>query len=161
MIYTKRALIFTLIFPIVALIILTGYKHYIISNGVEVTLPISGYDPRDLLSGHYLIYQVDYGVEGICSSKSLIQTGYVCLEPKMFSYNFPQDCNKLITGICQYGGRFVAGIEKFYIPEGKAKFLEQQVLSKSASIVLSITSSGHAQVKDLLINGISWKKLIP
>lgn len=156
MIQTKRALVIALIFPIVALVALTAYKKYVLSFGIEIILPISGYDPRDLLSGHYLIYQIDYGVDGICAGNSGQQTGYICLEPKMFSYSTPAGCSKLIRGTCNYG-RFEAGIEKYYLPQGKAKDLEDQIRSKTASIVLSITQSGQAQVKDLLVNGESWK----
>lgn len=156
MIQTKKALIIALLFPILALAALTAYKKYVLSFGDEIVLPISGYDPRDLLSGHYLIYQIDYGVGGICASNSGQQTGYVCLEPKMFSYSSPEGCSKLIRGVCNYG-RFEAGIEKYYVPEDKARKLEEQVRSKTASIVLSLTSGGQAQVKDLLVNGQSWK----
>ena len=156
MIQTKRALVIALIFPIVALAALTAYKKYVLSFGEEITLPISGYDPRDLLSGHYLIYQIDYGVDGICSGNSGQRTGYVCLQPKMFSFSAPEGCSKLIRGTCNYG-RFEAGIEKYFVPQDKAKDLEAQVRSKTASIVLSFTHSGQAQVKDLLVDGESWK----
>jgi uncharacterized membrane-anchored protein len=156
MIQTKKALIIALLFPILALGALTAYKKYVLSFGVEIILPISGYDPRDLLSGHYLIYQIDYGVSGICSSSSGQQAGFICLEPKIFSYSAPERCSKLIHGVCRQG-RFEAGIEKYYVPEDKAKNLEHQIRAKSASIVLSITSSGQAQVKDLLVDGQSWK----
>ena len=156
MIRTKRALVIALIFPILALVALTAYKRYVLSFGSEVILPISGYDPRDLLAGHYLIYRIDYGVAGICSGNSGQRTGYVCLEPKMFSYSAPGGCSKLIRGVCK-GGRFEAGIEKYYVPEYKAKHLEDEVRSETASIVLSITHGGQAQVKDLLVNGESWK----
>ena len=30
------------------------------NSGIEVRLPIMGYDPRDLLSGHYIQYQIDW-----------------------------------------------------------------------------------------------------
>lgn len=157
MIQTKKALVIALLFPIVALAALTAYKKYILSFGNEVVLPISGYDPRDLLSGHYLIYRIEYGVDGICSDRSGRRNGYVCLEPKMFSYVPPAGCTKLIRGVCNHG-RFEAGIEKYYVPEDKARNLEKQIRSKSASIVLSVTSSGRVQVKDLLVDGQSWKK---
>jgi uncharacterized membrane-anchored protein len=157
MIQTKRALILVLIIPILVLAGLTLYRSYVRSMGVEVILPISGYDPRDLLSGHYLIYRIEYGVEGICSGRTGQGTiGYVCLEPKMFSSSPPMNCSKLIRGTCN-DGRFEAGIEKYYVPEKEAKQLERQIQSKSASILLSITSTGQAQVKDLLVNGQSWK----
>lgn len=156
MIQTKKALIIALLFPILALMALTAYKKYVLSFGEEIILPISGYDPRDLLSGHYLIYQIDYGVHGVCTSNSGQQAGYVCLAPKMFSYSPPDGCSKLIRGVCKLN-RFEAGIEKYYVPEDKARYLEEQIRSKTASIVLSITRDGQAQVKDLLVNGQSWK----
>ncbi len=156
MIQTKKALILALLFPILALLLLATYKKYVLSFGEEVVLPISGYDPRDLLSGHYLIYRIDYGVYGICPAGTGQETGYVCLSPKMFSYAPPEGCSKLIRGVCNYG-RFEAGIEKYFIPENNAKNLEEQIRSKAASIVLSITPSGHAQVKDLLVGDQSIK----
>jgi len=30
------------------------------NGGTEVKLPIRGYDPRDLFSGHYLVYEIDW-----------------------------------------------------------------------------------------------------
>lgn len=158
MIKNKKILILVLAFPILCLIILTGYKKYILSFGQEVVLPISGYDPRDLLSGHYLIYNIEYGVENICYESNHAEA-YICLEPKNFSYSRPENCQKLIRGNCSYS-RFVAGIEKFYIPQEYAAKLENEVQSKSASIVLSITRDGSVQIKDLLIDGQPWKNQI-
>jgi uncharacterized membrane-anchored protein len=158
MMQTKKMLVMALLFPILALAALTAYREYVFSYGDEVTLPISGYDPRDLLAGHYLTYRIDYGIDGICSPPSAQQTtGFVCLEPKVFSYSAPKSCSKLIRGVCNYG-RFEAGIERYYVPENQAKRLEEQIRAKTASIVLSVTHHGEAQVKDLLVNGQSWKK---
>ena len=38
--------------------------------GSEIILPISGFDPRDILSGHYLVYRIDYGIQNkdICGN---------------------------------------------------------------------------------------------
>jgi uncharacterized membrane-anchored protein len=161
MIQSKKNLAFAFLFPIFVLAMLTFYKAYILSTGEEIILPISGYDPRDLLSGHYLTYSIDYGLESVCkpNTNSNQQPGYVCLEPKMFSYTAPEGCSKMIRGVCSDYGRFTAGIEKYYIPEDKAKMLDNQIRQKAASIVLSITPGGQAQVKDLLINGKSWRNL--
>ena len=157
MIHSKKMLVIALAIPIMALATLTAYKKYVLSFGTEVVLPIIGYDPRDLLAGHYLIYRIDYGVENICAANLGQQTGYVCLEPKMFSFSEPDSCKKLIAGEC-INGRFEAGIEKYYVPQEKAKDLEAQVQSKTASIVLSLTRGGQAQVKDLLVDGQPWRK---
>lgn len=155
MIKNKNAFIIALVFPIIALLSLTAYKKYIVSVGKKIIFPISGYDPRDLLSGHYLVYSIDYGVENICPPHQGDSTGYVCLEPKMFSYSKPSNCLKFIRGICN-ANRFEAGVEKFYIPEDQANKLDKQIRTGAASIVLSVTPDGQAQVNDLLINGQPW-----
>ncbi len=154
---SKTILIIALVFPIVALGILTGYKHYHVTVGLEVTLPIEGYDPRDLLSGHYLIYRVKYGAKNLCKLSQVKKNpvGYVCLQPKGFSYKKPENCQIVIKGTCR-GTLFKAGIERFYIPEDQAKRLDKDVRSKKGSIVISVTPDGKAQIKDLLIDGKPW-----
>ena len=156
MIQTKKAIIFALLFPILALAGLTLYKQSVFQSGTEVVLPISGYDPRDLLSGHYLIYQIEYGVDGICREPMHEHTGFVCLDPKVFSPTPIDGCRMLIRGNCKHG-RFEAGIEKFFVPESQARSLEEKIRSTKASIVMALTRGGDTQVKDLLIDGRSWK----
>ena len=122
-----------------------------------MTLPITGYDPRDLLSGHYLRYSIDYGVQEICHEDASNKAGYVCLNPKRFTYSLPGDyCSLFIKGSCD-GSQFNAGIERYYVPEKDAKRLEKLIHSHKASVTLSVLRNGKAQVKDLLIDGQSWK----
>jgi uncharacterized membrane-anchored protein len=147
---------FVLLFPIVILLALTAYKRHILLSGQEVILPISGYDPRDLISGHYLRYRVEYGIPDICyGEKNDSQSVFICLEKKISSIIQPGNCKIVIHGFCE-NSQFYAGIEKFYIPESQAKSLEELIRSKKASIVISVTTDGTAQVKDLLIDGKSW-----
>jgi len=150
MIRTKNTLIIVLLFPILILLALTIYKKHILTSGSEVILPISGYDPRDLLSGHYLIYRVEYQVNNLCVGTTKVQKGYVCLDQKSFSLSKPTTCKTFIRGICR-NGQFVAGIEKYYIPESNATYVNQQITEKNASIVISVMPNGVAQVKNLLI----------
>jgi uncharacterized membrane-anchored protein len=154
---TKVALCIALLFPIISLITLTFYKKHLLETGYEVVLPVSGYDPRDLLSGHYIIYTVDYGVSNLCRNSAYLEEGYVCLDNKTFSFEKNPVCKLVIRGTCS-GGRFEAGIEKFYIPEDKAEILDKKVRGKKASILISISPTGQAQVKDLLIEGKSWQQ---
>ena len=156
MMRTKSFLIIALLFPIITLLTLTSYKKHLLESGYVVTLKVSGYDPRDLLSGHYLIYTVDYGMNDLCRNYSTIQSAYICLDTKTFSVMPDISCKHFIAGTCNYG-RFEAGIEKFYIPEEKAVMLDKKIRGKQASIVISVSPGGHAQVKDLLIDGKSWR----
>ncbi len=142
--------------PILCLLLLVGYKKYILSYGHEVKLPIIGYDPRDLLSGQYLVYTIDYGVK-VCSDKSGRKDAFVCLSNKTFAYNKSKNCKVFIKGEC-YRGRFSAGIEKYFIPEKRAKKLEDLIRDKKAHIILSVTKSGVAQIKELLIDNKPWSE---
>lgn len=153
----KQLLIFAIVFPIVLLFAFMVHKQRVVSEGVRVVLKISGYDPRDLLSGHYLIYAVEYGVTPNCR---LINSGrfqaHVCLSNRTFNVGPANDCSLAINGMCE-NGRFVAGIERFYVPQENAYELEKHVMGRNAAIELAI-KSGQAQVVDLLIDGQSWKK---
>lgn len=156
MMQSKKSLLIALLIPILSLFALTVYKNILLSVGQEIVLPISGYDPRDLLSGHYLVYRIDYNVGAVCAARVEERKAYICLEPKGFFYEQPDSCKKLIRGFCR-SGRFEAGVEKFFVPDSRAQDIENMVRSKSASIVLSVTADGQAQVKDLLIDGKPWQ----
>lgn len=155
---SSRYVIAALLIPILALGGLVSHKVYRSYSGEIYTLPIHGYDPRDLLSGHYLIYQVDYGVEGVCSETAVIEVvdAQLCLKPRAFSYTGFSDCEALIEGVCK-GRQFTAGIERFYVPQQDASKLEQAVMGRKGSIVLAVGRSGQPVIQDLLIEGVSWK----
>jgi len=156
-----------LAFPVFMLAALTIWKANIRLHGAEIVLPVRGYDPRDLLSGHYLIYSVDYGISDVCATgrdgsgaDALSQTGmWLCLEGVRFaSLIEPEQCGVRLSGRCE-GGAFTAGIERFYVPQEKAAKLESLIQGKSASILINVSEQGEPQVKDLLIDGVSWRSL--
>lgn len=146
-----------LAFPIVALAGLAGVKQARLSLGARYVLPIQGYDPRDLLSGHYLTFRVDYGIQGLCQQRETAEN-WVCLEPRRDLGSDPsgEACEARIRGRCQ-GWRFEAGIERFYVPESEARRLESLIRDRRASIEVRVARDGRAVIQDLLIDGRSWK----
>lgn len=160
MMTAKKWVIAALAAPIIALAALTAWKHVRMSTGTELVLPIRGYDPRDLLSGHYLIYQVDYGIADVCRGRQRNPPEkWLCLDSKSVSNYHPVGCEVVIKGRCD-GSRFRAGIERFYIPENESRQLERLVQSRQASIRVSVSADGTARIKDLLIDGVTWKELL-
>jgi uncharacterized membrane-anchored protein len=154
-------LILALLVPIIALAIMTGSRHYRQQAGLELILPIQGYDPRDLLSGHYLQYRVDYGVEKNCDY-SVAGPAVICIRPAAaFSLGdqASSSCEVFIRGRCERG-RFLAGIERFYIPESDAEELDQRARDKEGALLLSVDSNGNAVIKDLLFNGEPWRSVV-
>ena len=85
----KYLLIAAVVFPIVVLLGVMLSKQAQLSQGSQVVLPIAGFDPRDLLSGHYLTYRINYGASPDCYR---VQGGgqklYACLSEEFGPENF-------------------------------------------------------------------------
>ena len=119
----------------------TASLIYQLKTGKEVKVNISGYDPVDMLSGHYVSYQIDW-------KKT---------DCKQFENNLcPQErfCNRKYRwdDSC-----------RFYIPEKYAKELElalQQANRKKNTfeIVFSYNKSKQPIAKKLLINGNDYRE---
>ncbi|MEO5377824.1 MAG: GDYXXLXY domain-containing protein [Magnetococcus sp. DMHC-6] len=155
-----------LLIPILALSGLAGWKHWHQSHGQEVVLSVQALDPRDLLSGHYLTFQVDYGLESMCrpiSSNDALRNDalYVCLDPKNIFETMPQGeaCSLFIRGSCRRGV-FEAGIERFFIPQEYASRLERAISNKICTVLVSVTDDGTATLQDFRIEGRSWSDYV-
>ena len=165
----KWGLTIALLFP---LVVMLGWVSQIVIQrqfGEEVELPISGYDPRDLLSGHYLTYRVEYGNIGSCGNRSFDEAMCLCLEKDssgkaigtQLSSCEETSCRLFLKGNCRYG-RFEAGIERFYFSESHQKALA--VVPPKATIKVKVTSGGTGIVQSLLIDGTplsEWLKQQP
>lgn len=160
----------SLMLPIAFLCGLVAVKQWTLHQGIDIKLPIEGFDPRDLLAGHYLTYSVNYGVP-VCADSTVGNIpdpfaghdipAYVCLKPAFFRFGkqFSPECTLAIRGVCRMF-RFEAGIERFYIPENYARPLDLAVRNKNGEIIVSITDSGTAMVKELLIDGRPWHEAV-
>lgn len=152
----KLWLLLALCLPIAALAWQTWQHQQRYNEGKDITLPIRGFDPRDLLSGHYLIYEVDYGVENICE---LSNTAQLCMTKKPYlikEHEETKSCSLVLKGKCDQGN-FKAGIERFYIPEAHAQTLDQALRDQKGSITIAIDPQGKAQVKELWIEKQQWQ----
>jgi len=155
-------LIVALVLPLIALVGTAFLKGMQRASGTEVILPIEGFDPRDLLSGHYLTYRVDYGVAPACATPEVHAD--LCINPTRGIYpegTRPSDCSLFIRGYCGSDTHFlVEDINRFYIPEEHAAALDTKVRNKQGAIVLSVDTDGNAVLKDLLIDGKPWKTAV-
>ncbi|MBF0109967.1 MAG: GDYXXLXY domain-containing protein [Magnetococcales bacterium] len=166
--FQKARIVIALLLPILTLGGLILHKLQVLDQGRQVRFPIEGFDPRDLLSGHYLVYRIDYGVL-VCPEEdtAVMPDGprdqevpaVLCLEPSpSFHYGrlVAQDCRLKIVGSCR-GRDFHAGIERFYIPEEHARSLDQAVRERKGELILRVNDAGVAVVEDLLIGGRPWR----
>ncbi|MDI7215405.1 GDYXXLXY domain-containing protein [Leptospira santarosai] len=170
----KNFLSIALFCPIVFFASEIVYLEFIKNSGQELILPVSGYDPRDLLSGHYLRYNIEYQSYSLCQAadgtkqqlrpSSKDEAHCVCYSHpgKIEEGNgtFAENCNEeklqdrkncklYLRGTCQYG-RFRIGNERFYVNETKALEYETRLREEKVHIRLKVDSGGKA-ITDSLI----------
>ena len=138
----KNLLLAVLFLPLICLIGWTIFLTASRNQGKDVKVAVMGYDPRDLLSGHYIQYQIDWK---------------------------RTDCSQFPEGECprekfckeaRWGRRC-----RFYIPEKYAQELDDLFRHRNTTdTVFEVTYSyrpGHQPIaKDILINGRSWKACV-
>lgn len=103
------------------------YAFYFVRTAQEVVLPVQGYDPRNILSGHYIRFQINWK-EADC-------------------YQADWD------GVCPVAD--FKGINTYYIPENQAASIEEKLQSSSylTEIVFAYHPNHRPIAKELRING--------
>jgi len=152
-----------LVFPIIVLAANTWMYQQQRSAGESFKFPIEGFDPRDMLSGHYLFYKVDYGILNGNGCPASDITAVLCLRPEKRVYPVderPAGCEVYLQGECDASSVFTAGLDRFYIPQEYAAKLEEKIANKKGEIEVSIDKHGNAALLDLLIEGKTWKESI-
>jgi len=150
-------LILAIGFPI---LLMAGWVAKVVverNRATEVEFAIEGYDPRDLLSGHYLTYSVNFQSPDLCKG-SYGEEICLCLEApegQLAKATQSMECANVscplyLKGSCRYG-RFTSGIERFYFSETHTKRLA--VVPPKATIKVRITSQGTGFVRELRIDG--------
>lgn len=156
-------LVAALLFPIVVLAANTWMYQQQRDAGETFKFPIEGFDPRDMLSGHYLFYKVDYGVPNSHGCPTSDITATLCLRPEKRVYpadERPASCEIYVQGECDANTVFTAGLDRFYIPQEYAAKLEKEIADKKGEIEVSIDKRGNAAIIDLLIDGKAWKEAV-
>lgn len=156
-------LVAALLFPIVVLAANTWMYQQQREAGETFTFPIEGFDPRDMLSGHYLFYKVNYGVAASNGCPTSDLAAVLCLRPEKRVYSSderPTSCEIYLQGECDASAVFTSGLERFYIPQEYASQLEVKIANKAGAIEVSIDKYGNAAILDLLIDGKTWKDTV-
>ncbi len=138
------------------------------SKAKRLEVAIEGYDPRDLISGHFLRYRLVLGGMDPCKSPGLGRTDALCLcwtqEEVAARATWsgacdavPASCSLKMRGQCGPFG-FEAGIERAYIPEADAEFLK--TVPPGSRVVLSLTKDGQSFVEELKPEGMAYQEWI-
>jgi len=121
---------FILFIPFIGLCCWALYYVNFVEKAAEVVLPVTGYDPRNLLSGHYIEFQIDW-------SKA--------------------NCNQADwNNVCPKND--FKGVNRFYVAENKAKELERFINNNfvATEIVFAYVAGARPVAKELLIDGKPW-----
>jgi uncharacterized membrane-anchored protein len=128
----------------------------------DFVFEIAGYDPRDLLRGHYLQFRLR--VEPISEREPCDDAASDCClcltrtEPDAVPYAERSSC---ATARASCDGalrtRYLNTPQRYYVPEQDAAELERRLLEamqhRNAHAVLAIDASGDAQVRELRVDG--------
>ena len=122
---------FLLLLPFIGMCCWVMYYAHFVKTAQEVVLPITGYDPRNLLSGHYIQFQINWSAA---------------------------NCRQAYwDGTCPRGD--FAGINRYYVPEDRASILERVINNAdlATEILFAYRPGARPVAKELLINGERWE----
>ena len=164
--------------PVLALAALVGEQERRLAGATILTVPIRGYDPRDLLAGHYLYAQFDWDWERQPEAQSANSSaeGGACVlsdkaKPRLrflpgwkAGDRVDADCKLVIAGRGWPGtpARFIpanldvgSGGIRFYVPEERAYELERMPRERPGALTadLAVRADGSAAIGALRIDG--------
>lgn len=159
----RNLLIVALLLPLAVIGIGIGRAEHHVANSRLWLFDVNGYDPRDLLRGHYIQFRLDLHEmppRETCDDDS---GAACCLCLTMLSADAPPQVERatcetartLCDGALQT--RFLSQLNRYYIPEQDAWKLEQDfqaaAQSGSARLRVAINKEGEPQIDGLLVNG--------
>ena len=144
---------FAVILPLLYLIGWCAVLEHHKSSGDIFRVRIGGYDPRDLIAGHYLQFQLNTAPQMPCRDYSATESACVCyanssnagvVEPYWSGdcSSRPDSCSRYIAGTCRYG-RFETPITRYYIPENYSAVLSFTPPDSSVEIALESNGTPH------------------
>lgn len=164
-----------LIFPI---LVITGFasQEFIYRIiGDEVILDISGYDPRDLLRGHYISYTIAESTDNIktdvyfTSDDYYSVNGYLILVDSnndgvydSFSeFSESKPSNPYIKGTIHdgYSGiyyRITDNIKRYYVNEKLAPIIESAITKADSVQIKGTVYNGEFRADSLIIDGTEY-----
>ena len=149
----------------------------ILSNGAEVLLKTAPVDPRDFLRGDYVVLNYDISSVPVQTVSGGIpaepgervlwvrlkkqEDGFWTVIESSFHELSPQPETVILRSQPFYSGGLAAGdsirveygIERYYVPEGQGKPIEEARNGGNVAIAVRVSPAGSAQIRGLLVDG--------
>jgi hypothetical protein len=157
---TQGRILGAVVAPIAMIAAWLAYLAAAVAGGSDLVFKVEGRDPRDLLRGHYIEYQVIYDIPiNVRALGEHTREACVCVAAGEDGIGrgtwfgacherAPETCPRYIKGRVDYRG-FIAGIERFYFPERYRGHLETVPLGATA--LIRIARNGSAFVRDIRV----------
>ena len=176
----KKIGLVLLAIPFLAMLLMIVQNNHNVHGYQEYRFEIEGYDPRDLLKGHYLIFRYKWpeAAVNMFDDNSYPRTDQVCacmsgdalLPDVRFDAcvsNHPRQKN-CVAGVRVSGWASGAGLQpndtlrQYYIPEQHARMLENMLRAGKHKFEVGIVPrpDGQAQLKMLYIDGVSLDEFL-
>jgi hypothetical protein len=123
-------------------------------RGVEVLLPVEGYDPRDLLSGHYVRFRLVAEREAAALDRAAAD---YCIEERDGRHHvtrlrqLPGDCALFLRALQRSDPRF--GVERFYIDERLSRVVAAVPPGPDTYARARVGRDGRVHLIDLVVAG--------
>ncbi|ARQ58043.1 MULTISPECIES: GDYXXLXY domain-containing protein [Rhizobium] len=149
----------------------------ILTNGTEVLLKTAPVDPRDFLRGDYVVLNYDISTVPVQTVSGGIPAepgertlwvrlkkqgdGFWTVTESSFQTLPRQPETVILRSQPFYSGGLAAGdsirveygIERYYVPEGQGKPLEEARNDGNVAIAVRVSPDGSAQIRSLLVDG--------
>jgi hypothetical protein len=169
--------------PILGLLALVGRAEVARLHGPTWTIPITGYDPRDLLHGQYLQYQYRFswagestcgpparrgwwGDEGWTAEVPLSPGCCLCLIQRAPGDGVDPWVRQIPCGAaddqCDATVRSESVMPplRYYVPEDQALALESQLRTRDAGLELTVGGDGAPAIHGLVLDGRPWREAL-
>jgi len=134
-------------------------------RGGRIYLPIEGYDPRDLLSGHYVRFQLVAVREAanFLEPRGAIAPQMFCIEVKEGLYHVKglrmgsaSSCSPFLRATLDNTAHWDFGIDRFYVDERLANEARRIQANPNTYLVATVDETGAIHAVDLVVNGKSF-----
>lgn len=161
----KRLVVIAAVVPVLGLGGLVLKAELAVRSGPTWTLPISGYDPRDLLHGHYLRYRFDLDLTQpapSCGGDQQPEPGCcLCLTgPKDDPIVQQIDCDDREVCDGWLHSAELAPPLRYFVPEDAALDLEQALRVHATALQVTTTPAGTAAIGELTLEGRPWREIV-
>ena len=160
---SRRFTLVAVALPVIAIVLGIVRAELFMRHAHDFVFEIGGYDPRDLLRGHYLQFRLvvdplamreacdDGGGEPCCFCLTRAEGGGVATAERATCATARADCD----GVLQT--RSASQPTRYYVPEEHAADLERRLREamqrRAAFAVVAVDAEGNGRVRELRIDG--------